>query len=220
MTWTKLGAEFGTDPDLLALPRGVRLLHVEALVWCNAHGTDGRIPAHMLARLTDESDPEAAAAMLADCGKWRMTATGWEISAFLADQLSAAEVAERNEQNRIRTNRWRNHREGRHHLCLPEKCDAARDAARNAAGDAARTVPSVPSRSDRNKGLGTDSDADAAPLVERTAGVPETDVAPMSRRDLARLVREADGEPLRNRYRRIFDRSYGHLYSHRPRLVA
>jgi hypothetical protein len=45
------------DPRLLTLPRGVRLLYLEALVWSKAHLTDGFIPALALGRLTDQLDP-------------------------------------------------------------------------------------------------------------------------------------------------------------------
>ena len=54
MTWAKLTDTFNDDPVLLGLPRGVRLLHVEAIVWCCKHETDGRIPRHVLTRITDE----------------------------------------------------------------------------------------------------------------------------------------------------------------------
>jgi hypothetical protein len=151
MTWTKLPAEFGSDPLLLGLPRGARLLHVEALVWCNAHGTDGHLPAHMLSRITDEPEPKEAAALLVDAGKWEMTANGWRIVGFLEDQLSAAKVAELREQSRTRQERWRNHVNGNHAGCNPKRCSAAPNTAPNGVSDGG-TVPTVPTdRSDRNK---------------------------------------------------------------------
>jgi hypothetical protein len=133
VTWTRLPAEFVTDPVLLALPRGVRLLHVEALCWSNGVGTDGSIPTHVLSRLTDEPEPREAAGQLVAAGLWTVTPEGWTIARFLDAQPSADDVKESARLNALRTKRWRYHREGRHDLCSPERCDAARDAARAAA---------------------------------------------------------------------------------------
>lgn len=58
------------DPALLTLPRGVRLLHLEALVWCKTRLTDGFVPTGALPRMTDENDAEEGADMLVGAGLW------------------------------------------------------------------------------------------------------------------------------------------------------
>lgn len=67
------------DERLLTLPRGVRLLHLEALVWSKARLTDGEIPRGALRRMTDEDDPETAADQLVASGMWEATPKGWTI---------------------------------------------------------------------------------------------------------------------------------------------
>ena len=80
------------DPRLLGVPRGVRWMYLEGLVWCNQHGTDGFIPDHALRRVTDEEDPGAAADQLVGVGLWVVGNGGWEIVDFTKDQPSAADV--------------------------------------------------------------------------------------------------------------------------------
>jgi hypothetical protein len=150
MTWTKLPDGFNDDPALLGLPRGIRLLHVEALVWSNAHGTDGALPRHVLARITDEPDPGIAAEQLVAAGLWTETDEGWAIA--FGDQLPAKEVKERREATALRTRRWDHHRRDIHDLCLPRWCAKANALAAtsdDASGDA---LPSRPTRSAREEG--------------------------------------------------------------------
>ena len=123
MTWTKLSDGFNDDPDLLGLPRGIRLMHVEALVWSNGHGTDGRLPRHVLARITDEPDPVAAAEQLVASGLWSEIDAGWSIA--FGDQMKADEVQKRREATALRTRRWDHHRNDIHDLCLPRYCKQA-----------------------------------------------------------------------------------------------
>ena len=95
------------DPDLLALPRGTRLLHIEGYVWSRAQRTDGEIPRHLLARIAfDEPDPQAAAAQLVDAGLWAVTDGGWRIVDFLDTQWSRATVERKRAQNRRRYEEW------------------------------------------------------------------------------------------------------------------
>jgi hypothetical protein len=185
MTWTKLPAEFGTDPKLLALPRGARLLHVEALCWCNEHGTDGHLPAYMLNRITDEDDPKASAELLVGVGKWGMTADGWHLVGFLDDQLSAAKVAKLREQNRTRNERWRNHVNGDHSGCDPTRCKGA-NASHEGVSDGG-TVPTVPTdRPDRDKVGKEQVEANAAGL-EAAAPAFEVEVRTREERISAAL---------------------------------
>lgn len=141
MTWTKIGDEFLGDPVLLGLPRGIRLLSIEGTIWSNQQGTDGRIPRHMLSRLTDEPDAEGAADQLVTFGKWNATDAGWEIVGFLEDQWSAADVAASRRLAAERNRRYRWHRQGRHDLCLPGRCP---NASSHASRDATPSDPSVP----------------------------------------------------------------------------
>jgi hypothetical protein len=183
MTWTKLGAEFLTDPTMLSLPRGVRLLHIESMIWCNQHGTDGAVPRHMLARLSDEPDAEAAALMLVAAGRWEATAEGYQVLGFVGDQLSAAEVAELRDKAAVRQRRNRLHKSGDHTMCAdPRYCShVTRDATREPASDSAvsdetpyRSVPNrtVPSRSEGREVGEEGSGRGSAPLTVVPDGPP------------------------------------------------
>jgi hypothetical protein len=154
MTWTKIGAEFLTDPKLLSVPRGARLLHVEALVWCNEHGTDGAIPTHMLARISDEPDPEAAAGALVYVGLWKTSETGWTIVEFLGTQPSAADVERTQQRWRDRQRRQRQHRNGDHSLCDPKYCRQAANDPLSRGESPVESRPPVPNRSEPNRAEG------------------------------------------------------------------
>lgn len=130
MTWTKLSDDATDDPALLALPRSVRLVHFEALVWSNRHATDGVVPRHMLVRITDEPDPATAAGQLVAAGKWVESEQGWEIVGFLDDQPSAEDVQRTRELARQRQQRQRKHRGGDHSMCVAKYCPALRDQMR------------------------------------------------------------------------------------------
>ena len=56
MTWTRIGDDFTDQPALLEVSRSARLLHVEALVYCNKHLLDGGLPFGALRRITDAED--------------------------------------------------------------------------------------------------------------------------------------------------------------------
>jgi hypothetical protein len=102
-----IGLEISEHPVLLALPRGIRLLALEAWIWSCARHTDGMIPAAALPRLTDEPDPEKAAAELVRVHQWEMTAEGWRIVGFLDHQDSAEDVRKKREQQREYSKRYR-----------------------------------------------------------------------------------------------------------------
>ena len=162
MTWAKLGDTFIDDPDLLALPRGVRLLHVEAIVWCCKHLTDGQIRGHVLPRLTDEPDPLGAAAQLVAAGFWRTSGEGWEVVGFLDDQPSRQQVEQRHEDSRLRQERSRRHRAGDHSQCMrgrycPEGAvtrDSSRDSHGLSPSESQRPDPTrpVPTRREGREG--------------------------------------------------------------------
>jgi hypothetical protein len=117
MSWIKLDDTFADDPNLLALPRGVRLVHVEALVWCCRQLTDGAVPRHALRKVTDEDDIAAAAVQLVEAGLWDATDTGWQIVGFLDLQPSRCEVDEAKAGARFRAARSRRHLNGDHAIC-------------------------------------------------------------------------------------------------------
>jgi hypothetical protein len=141
MTWTKVGAEFLSDPVMLALPRGARLLAIEATIWANQQSTDGAVPAHILRRITDEDDPEKTARLLVASEVWDERPDGWQIRDFLRDQPSALQVREAREREttrkRIYRERLAKHLAGDHSDCrhgrspagTPKGTDAGRDAA-------------------------------------------------------------------------------------------
>ena len=62
MTWAKLSDDWADHPDIIAVSRSARLLHLEALLWSLAQNQDGAIPARALGRITDADDPQADAA--------------------------------------------------------------------------------------------------------------------------------------------------------------
>src|SRR5512142_634797 len=97
-----IDTEILEHPDLLDLPRGARLLNIEAIVWSRLHHTDGRIPRQALRKLTDEPDPVAAARLLTSAGRWVMTDIGWMIVDFLEKQWSAEKVRAKREDARKR----------------------------------------------------------------------------------------------------------------------
>lgn len=168
MTWTKLSDDATDDPALLALPRTVRLVHFEALVWANRHGTDGSIPKHMLPRITDDDAPVAAAEHLVAAGKWVPCEGGWEILGFLDDQPSADDVRRTRDLARLRQRRQRQHRAGDHELCDARYCPALRDKTRESRVTASvtnavshdtptRPVPTRPGPKEPGPGRGNDA---------------------------------------------------------------
>src|SRR5207237_6429574 len=100
-----VGLSMIEHPALLDLPRGVRLLHIEATVWSKFHQTDGHIPASSLRRITDEPDYQTAAAALVAAGLWAVTATGWTIVGFLDKQMSAERLRRKREDAKARYDR-------------------------------------------------------------------------------------------------------------------
>lgn len=170
MTWAKLDDRFNDHPVLLGLPRTVRLLYVEAIVWCCKHETDGAIPAAAVPRFTDAEDVPACVDQLVDAGLWSETSSGWQVVDFLANQRSAADIAAARERNAARQERWRRHRDGDHEKCDPRYCrNAVTDGVSNGVGNAAPTRPD-PSRSQTGTGRGAGA---RAPLRSPHAPRPQ-----------------------------------------------
>lgn len=127
MTWVKLSDDALDDPRLLALDRGVVLMHLEALAYSNRHNLGGRIPRPALRKLTTEADPEAAATALVSAGLWTAPDEGvWQLVWLLDDQPTEEEVERTRErwrraQTATRERRTR-HLAGDHSTCDPRRC--------------------------------------------------------------------------------------------------
>ena len=127
MTWTRISDTFNDDPLYLRVSRSARLLHVEALVYCNKHTLDGAMPRGALPRITDAEDPHADLAELLAAGVWEETETGWQLD--WSDQDSAEDVKERKEYRAAVQKTYRKrtalHKRGDHSLCDPRHCKKA-----------------------------------------------------------------------------------------------
>lgn len=163
MTWTRLSDDFTDRPEVVRPGRSARFLHVEALVWCNRQLTDGALPDHMVARITDSADVDRDVAELADTGLWTRlpSGDGWQVD--WTDQETAEVVKDRKEANaarqRLFNERRRLHARGDHSICHPMGCEVLR---RNASPNASVT-PSVtgpPSRPVPSRPLGRDGTED------------------------------------------------------------
>jgi hypothetical protein len=128
MTWTRLPDNFTDQPAMLEVSRSARLLHVEALVWCNRHLTDGRLAPAAIRRMTDAEDVHRLIDELRAARLWEPLETPsgivWQID--WTDQEPAREVRQRaaikaDKQRRYRDRRAR-HSHGDHSLCDPRFC--------------------------------------------------------------------------------------------------
>lgn len=171
MTWAKLSDTFNDHPVLLGLPRGVRLLHVEAIVWACKQETDGEIPAGAVARFTDEPHPEQGVELLVDSGMWEPTASGYRIVGFLTEQRSKQEIDASREMAARRQERLRRHRAGDHQLCSVKYC---RNAVTYGVGNGVGNAP--PTRPDPSSSEGTGRGSDPAPLGSPGQPLPRTTI--------------------------------------------
>jgi hypothetical protein len=168
MTWTRIGDDFNGRADLLEVSRSARLLHVEALVYCNQQLRNGALPRGALRRITDAEDPDLDAKQLVDAGVWQEVATGWLLD--WADQEDADEVKARKEHRAAKQKRYRErksrHERDDHSMCHPDYCKKAvtGNADRNVTGlvTPSRPVPSRPSTEGQGSGAAPGS-AGASP---------------------------------------------------------
>lgn len=135
MTWTRLSDDFFDRPHVLSLSRSARLLHVEALVWCNRALTDGRVPVAALHRLTDSPELDADLAELQAAELWKLDEDEvWLVD--WTDQESAETVRKRQAVSAAKQQRYRDrvakHAAGDDSLCDPRFC---KRRARHDAGD-------------------------------------------------------------------------------------
>lgn len=172
MTWTRLGDGFNDRPDLNECSRSARLLHVEALVWCNKHLTDGRIPFDVLGRASDSEDIGADLKELADAGIWTASEDGKAWLLDWSDQEPSEDVKARQRRQADKQKRYRRrkelHADGDHSECDPRYCKKAvtGNATSNATSNTtsnetglvtpSRPVPSRPLGRDRDRGAGPD----------------------------------------------------------------
>ena len=144
MTWTKISDSVPDDPRLLRLPRDVRWMHLEGMVWCNRHATDGHVPAYALHKVTDQEEPEKAASQLVDVGLWSVDNDGWLIVTFADDQPSAADQERAREYDRQRQRRQRLHKTGDHRECEPRYCREASRVTHRVSDGVSHGSPSRP----------------------------------------------------------------------------
>lgn len=150
MTWTKLSDHLMDELDGLGLSRSARLLHVEALVYCNRLNTDGRLLERHLRRLTDATGDEVDELVSANVWTELEDDDGWQLD--WGDQLSAEEVAQRRESARMRQRKRRQHLAGDHSECLPRYCPVTRDITRDSRPKSQRESRSpVPTRPDPSR---------------------------------------------------------------------
>lgn len=164
MTWTRLSDDFADSPAMLSASRSARLLHVEALVWCNKHLTDGFVPVAAVRRLTDSEDLEGDTAELVAAGLWTWD-DGWRID--WADQESAERVKERMSSNAERQRRYRErgekHARGDHSECTSSCPRSSRNASRNdERGSSVTATRPDPARPPGRDGRGTGAAAPSA----------------------------------------------------------
>lgn len=148
MTWTRLSDDFADHPDLTLASRSARLLHVEALVYCNRHGNDGRFRRGLVARMTDAEDWPDLVDELVKLEIWDELAGVLTIDWQEWAQEPAAVVKERRETNaeanRIYRERAKKHRAGDHSMCT-SRCPAkSRDESRDQSRGGSRENPRDP----------------------------------------------------------------------------
>lgn len=133
MTWTRLSDDFPDRPELLEVSRDARLLHIEALVYCNRHTTDGRVPQAAIPRFSDSPDPDAGIEELIQAGVWeRLHPGALQILGWVdrEHQEAADDVRAREERNRAKQQAYRDrksrHAAQDHTRCDPRYCSGRR----------------------------------------------------------------------------------------------
>jgi len=203
MTWVKLDDNAPDDPTFVSLPRGVRLLHLEALAWSNRHAAGGRIPISALFRISDEPKTSEAVERLVSAGLWEADPDGWRLVWLLDDQPTPDEIDKARERNRRKQKRHRDHLRGDHSGCDPKWCKAARNPVTDPGSNDSPSRPDPPRPVGKGEGTRGDDAGPDGPVV-----------APNKRRELARAIREAPDPMIRRRFLNRFVKDYGHLYGH------
>lgn len=192
MTWTRLDDNFADDPDLIEVSRSARLLHVEALIYGNRHGNDGRFRRSLVPRMTDADDWKSLVDELLGVGIWEDDGDFITIDWTRWWQEPSAKISQRRENGRKRkeeyNERTERHRAGDHSKCT-DRCrqkaawlrgNASRNGDENASQNAFRNEP--PSHSDpvlaspspSEEWIGQGEEEVGSSAGGRSAGAPRT----------------------------------------------
>lgn len=182
-TWTKIPREWPHEFIRDGLPRSIRWLFTEVLVWANDNGTDGRFPRYALRYATDLSEDDAHAGLdeLVKLGRLEVAEDGWWVSNWTEHQEKATVVRARQEQSLLDSKRWRWHKAGDHSLCLADgKCPhgtVPRKTSRQDSREHSRDgVPNSPEQTrPERSGAGSEAGADAPRARPSGAGAPSAD---------------------------------------------
>lgn len=117
MTWVKVSDDWFEEPHVEDIGAGAAMLHLSALAYSARHGTDGVVPTRALRRLYPVDDADQVIATLIDAGMWTSISSGYQLVDWAAHILSADEVTQIREQNRVRQERLRRHNKGDHSMC-------------------------------------------------------------------------------------------------------
>jgi hypothetical protein len=228
VTWVKISDIALSNPRMVALARDVRLLYLELLAWRNRHldGLDATdvIPAGGLHWATDQPDLEAALAALEAAGAIEAADGGHRLLWWVDDQPSIEEAAETRKASRQRQERHRRHQRGDHSKCDPVRCHALSRVTNG-------VTNAVTARADNGSSDPTPTRPDPIGEGEEEGKRPPAAAAPGARprrrserseqrRQLAKAIREAPTDELRNRHQATFSREFGVLYPRRDVVAA
>lgn len=148
------------DPRLLNLPRGIRLLFLEMLVWAKLRRTDGHVPLGAIPRLTDEPEPLDAAGRLEKVGLLRTDEEigGYWIVDFTRTQMDRATVERKVRNAKEARERYEERHPARRRR---DASDVSGDSSGDVSGDATASLPA------RQQGKGRQ---DARPPLARAPG--------------------------------------------------
>ena len=189
MTWLRFTDNVTERPAWEGLGTDAFMLHVAALGYSNRQLTEGRLSASVVQRLLWIASPLVTAARLVDAGAWEGDGDTFLIVWDLDDQLTADEVQQQKDAQKVRAKRRRAHLRGDHTTCQSAYCkfagqsllrDASRDESRDESRDASRhpnpTRPDPTRPMGEGRGGGSDSgapaDAGAAPPEEDEPTAP------------------------------------------------
>lgn len=129
MTWTKLGDEFGREAWYLS--DAAWRLHVEALMWSNAHLLDLVVSKDDVRRFGKNDDP-LTISELVDEGWWQDVGHAWFVGCKFADWQEDKVVVERRRDDAAeRKRRNRLHQAGDHSRCTDKCPNVTRDETRD-----------------------------------------------------------------------------------------
>lgn len=110
MAWARIDDSIIDHPKILEAGEDARDLFVIAIVWCNKHLTDGRIPKAALGVLSQKRTAQKNAEALVRVGLWRDEGDHWQVHDYLDWNPSRADVER---QRKASAERMRKSRERR-----------------------------------------------------------------------------------------------------------